>query len=469
MKLCKENGEWIWANFKYEHLPTFCFICGIIGHSERFCPKRFDQDFDQLGKPYGLRMKAQMRRKNYLIGAQWLKTGNEDSTSAIGGSVRRSEAQNSADTATKIMEIDSMISCHRDKCCDSNAKERGSGKPGENIDSNIVEDIVNLSEKDMTIMLENKKRRMDMASLSGHVATGNMDKQMMEKESNVGSEPKNMLKDTVEKLRVSLGFDGAFSADVQGRSGGVAMLWRHEEEVQLLGYGPNYIDVSIDARESGRWRLTGLYGEPNRTYRKKTWDLIRGLKDKYDLPWCIVGDLNNVTSQQDKRGGNPYLNWLIEGFWGVLDECGLHDLDLSGYPYTWERGRGTDEWIEVRIDRALVSQRWLSMFPTVKLYNLEVSTLDHCPLHLMPANLSYTVATSKVFRFENCWLKEPLCYKVVEDTWNQYKGSTIMEKIKGCGRFLLNGAKTTWGILKKESRSAKLKFDIGKRGEIRWP
>ncbi|KAF4369012.1 hypothetical protein F8388_013341 [Cannabis sativa] len=140
-------------------------------------------------------MKAQMRRKNYLIGAQWLKTGNEDSSSATGGSVRRSEAANSAenlaDTVTKIMEIDSMKSGHTDynapageNGCDNNGKERVLGKSGENIDSNKVEDLVNLSEKDMTIMLENKKRRMDM--------------------------------DTVEKLRVSLGFDGAFSADVQG-------------------------------------------------------------------------------------------------------------------------------------------------------------------------------------------------------------------------------------------------------------
>uniref|UniRef100_A0A803NUT8 Endonuclease/exonuclease/phosphatase domain-containing protein n=1 Tax=Cannabis sativa TaxID=3483 RepID=A0A803NUT8_CANSA len=154
-------------------------------------------------------------------------------------------------------------------------------------------------------------------------------------------------KDVVEKLRLSLGFDGAFSADVQGRSGGVAMLWRYDEEFQLLGYGTNYIDVSIVSREIEKWRLTGLYGEPNRAFRKRTWDLIRGLKHTYDLPWCIVGDLNNVTSQQDKCGGNLYPNWLIDGFCGVLDECGLHDLDLSGYPYTWERGRSTDAWIEV--------------------------------------------------------------------------------------------------------------------------
>ncbi|XP_060972463.1 uncharacterized protein LOC133038358 [Cannabis sativa] len=74
MKLCKENGEWIWANFKYEHLPTFCFVCGIIGHSERSCPKRFEQSVEQLVKPYGAAMRADMRRKNYRVGSQWLRT-----------------------------------------------------------------------------------------------------------------------------------------------------------------------------------------------------------------------------------------------------------------------------------------------------------------------------------------------------------------------------------------------------------
>ncbi|XP_060974462.1 uncharacterized protein At4g02000-like [Cannabis sativa] len=42
MKLCNTNGIEFWTNFKYEHLPTFCFICGIMGHSESFCPQRFE-------------------------------------------------------------------------------------------------------------------------------------------------------------------------------------------------------------------------------------------------------------------------------------------------------------------------------------------------------------------------------------------------------------------------------------------
>ncbi|XP_057444625.1 uncharacterized protein LOC130736865 [Lotus japonicus] len=27
-----------WIDFKYEKLPQFCFICGIIGHGDQFCP-----------------------------------------------------------------------------------------------------------------------------------------------------------------------------------------------------------------------------------------------------------------------------------------------------------------------------------------------------------------------------------------------------------------------------------------------
>ncbi|KAF4371759.1 hypothetical protein G4B88_030863 [Cannabis sativa] len=42
MRMKKTGGEWFYANFKYEHVPTFYFICSIIGHSENFCHKLFD-------------------------------------------------------------------------------------------------------------------------------------------------------------------------------------------------------------------------------------------------------------------------------------------------------------------------------------------------------------------------------------------------------------------------------------------
>lgn len=75
MKLKRSETNWCWVNFKYEGLPTFCFICGLIGHSEKFCESIFDTPLDKIEKPYGLWMKAEPRRKHQAIGAKWLRPG----------------------------------------------------------------------------------------------------------------------------------------------------------------------------------------------------------------------------------------------------------------------------------------------------------------------------------------------------------------------------------------------------------
>lgn len=73
MKIFYKKEEWLWANFKYERIPTFCFICGVIGHSEKFCHKLFDAPEETIARPYGLFMKAPDRRNNKQIGARWLR------------------------------------------------------------------------------------------------------------------------------------------------------------------------------------------------------------------------------------------------------------------------------------------------------------------------------------------------------------------------------------------------------------
>ncbi|XP_030483377.2 uncharacterized protein LOC115699973 [Cannabis sativa] len=73
MRIYKNKVEWFWANFKYERVLTFCFICGIIGHSERFCHRLFEESLETIAKPYGLFMEAPDRRQSRQIGARWLR------------------------------------------------------------------------------------------------------------------------------------------------------------------------------------------------------------------------------------------------------------------------------------------------------------------------------------------------------------------------------------------------------------
>lgn len=75
MKVRRSGGEWQWITFKYENVPTFCFICGILGHSKFFCSRLFDTPEEEIIKPYGAWMRANLRKQTNLVGSKWLREG----------------------------------------------------------------------------------------------------------------------------------------------------------------------------------------------------------------------------------------------------------------------------------------------------------------------------------------------------------------------------------------------------------
>lgn len=102
------------------------------------------------------------------------------------------------------------------------------------------------------------------------------------------------------------------------------------------------------------YMLTGFYEEPDRSHRRNSWDLLRKLECESSLPWCVIDDTNNTLSLDDKRGGRPYPNWLLQGCMKVIANCNLTDIKLEGYPYTWKKGKGADNGVEVRLDWAWI-------------------------------------------------------------------------------------------------------------------
>lgn len=200
--------------------------------------------------------------------------------------------------------------------------------------------------------------------------------------------------------------------------------------------------------QGDNFRITGVYGEPDRRRRHETWSLIRTLARTTTLPWCLIGDMNNVVAQTDKQGGRPYPQSLIQGFRDMLEECNLQDMDLIRYPYTWERGAGTSAWIEVRLDRALVSNDFLNVFTEAKLYNLEISTSDHSPIFL-ELHKTDVFSPTKHFCFENAWLREPMCEQIVEGVWNSGSSRSFYEKMDECSEILSSWGQEITGSFKK--------------------
>ncbi|XP_062088870.1 uncharacterized protein LOC133795435 [Humulus lupulus] len=180
----------------------------------------------------------------------------------------------------------------------------------------------------------------------------------------------------MDSIKRSLGFEGLIVVDSIGQSGGLAFLWRHQEEAQLLSFSHSHIDLLLSSRGLPEYRITGLYGEPNRARRHNTWRLLETLADHSSTP------------------------------------C------------------------------------WLNLFPQASLSNLEVTTSDHCPILLSPTAVR-RMPTIRHFRFENAWLREPMCRKMVEDVWHSHSAVPLLSKLDICARELAVWGKDITGSFQK--------------------
>lgn len=76
MKIKKPGGEWLWIQFKYERLPSFCFYCGRIGHAEKFCEEMFDNSQNNEMRRYDSSLRAPLRGQELSKANQWLRGAN---------------------------------------------------------------------------------------------------------------------------------------------------------------------------------------------------------------------------------------------------------------------------------------------------------------------------------------------------------------------------------------------------------
>lgn len=146
--------------------------------------------------------------------------------------------------------------------------------------------------------------------------------------------------DKVEQIRIKLGFSHCFAVDCVGHSSGLGVFWRNNVGCEISSYSQNHVDVNFLQNNVAAWRLSCFYGFPERTRRQSSWDFIRFLANKYDIPWCIMEDFNDLLYDSDKWGNIAHPRNLFEGFRSAIDDSNLSELDLHGGKYTWERWRG---------------------------------------------------------------------------------------------------------------------------------
>lgn len=78
-KILKKDGTEITVSCKYERLGEFCFSCGLVTHTDRFCRKFIDRRGEEGGKAWGGWLRAPPRRAAGQGQSKWLRD-EEDAT-----------------------------------------------------------------------------------------------------------------------------------------------------------------------------------------------------------------------------------------------------------------------------------------------------------------------------------------------------------------------------------------------------
>ncbi|XP_017245408.1 uncharacterized protein LOC108217070 [Daucus carota subsp. sativus] len=105
----------------------------------------------------------------------------------------------------------------------------------------------------------------------------------------------------------------------------------------------------------------------------------------------------------DKKGTHSHPTSLLNGFRKTIEDCALVELDLTSGKYTWEKSRGTNNWVRERLDRAFATNEWWHMFPLCNLRVHHTICSDHGPIQLDLCSLKHSKRQFR-FRFENTWL-----------------------------------------------------------------
>ncbi|XP_075674719.1 uncharacterized protein LOC142643876 [Castanea sativa] len=138
-----------------------------------------------------------------------------------------------------------------------------------------------------------------------------------------------------------------------------------------------------------------------------------------------------------------------------MDDCGLVYLGFVGNKFTWCKTLQDNITIWERLDRAIVNNECILLFPAARLIHLECAMSNHKPIIIHPSGIPSR--RQKSWRFEHVWLKESGCHSAVASTWEGTRNAPcpmlMRKKLKETkGKTALGGSIEVVFALKHELR-----------------
>ncbi|KAJ4776940.1 hypothetical protein LUZ62_061197 [Rhynchospora pubera] len=188
-----------------------------------------------------------------------------------------------------------------------------------------------------------------------------------------------------------------------GKWGGLWLLWDDEVSVTILERSHFFLFVVVREHPLAQpCTLGAVYGDPHDRVTEYIWERVEFYANEYGSPLCIFGDLNSVVGLHEKFGGSAKDKRKHKRFRSMINRTQLVDLGYHGCAYTWSNHRPCATLIQQRLDRAMASTTWVTLYPEAKVYHLPKANSDHVPILL--CTKPDRERGLRTFKAENWWL-----------------------------------------------------------------
>ena len=216
---------------------------------------------------------------------------------------------------------------------------------------------------------------------------------------------------SINTLLGKFSFDYAFSPSV-GYSGGVLCVWDSNMFVKdSVTISDSFVAIQgMWISTSTKILIISVYAPQDVSERRTLWEYISIMIDSWEGESVILGDFNEVRLEQE-RFGTSFNALGANAFNSFISMAGLIDLPLEGYSYTWSHKSASKM---SKLDRFLISEGLLSVFPSLSAICHDRHLSDHRPILMRELVVDYGPTPFRIF---HSWFSKSSFDKLAEETW----------------------------------------------------
>ena len=151
--------------------------------------------------------------------------------------------------------------------------------------------------------------------------------------------------------------------------------------------------------------------------RNTLWSDLTNIADGcLNVPWIVLGDFNTVPYTNEKVGGRQLSKSQLQSFNDYINTATLTDMKSVDNWLSWSNQGAANRKIMARLNRCLINQEWLIVYPDSLLEYDALLFSDHSLMYIHADKA--TLKGKKPFRFFDMWSTHPQFLDVIRSAWN---------------------------------------------------